>query len=192
MSLLEIVNKQFQWWITYKIYLLESSFLPFLELILPAWREQSCVVCGGLDKRRTKISLENKDCVQIEKVLTTNVLVFFLWASCMLHNLQTSINFCRCGLCFLAYAIYMYLVKGTCFQILSYGRKQTFGNVEEGEGCSHTMTCPVFHCKWAVIGGLFSFESQRKGDFSFRHTEQNQTFLLLCFPLKKRHTHTLK
>lgn len=35
-------------------------------------------VNGGLDKRFNKLSLENSGCIQREKVLKTNDLIFFL------------------------------------------------------------------------------------------------------------------
>lgn len=61
------------------IYLLEHPFLRSLKLILPCLkREHPMFVCGGLDKRYTKISLENNDCDRIERELKMNDLGFFL------------------------------------------------------------------------------------------------------------------
>ena len=33
-------------------------------------------------------------------------------------------------------------------------KNQTFGHVNEGSVCSHTIACPIYHSKWAAIAGF--------------------------------------
>ena len=40
-------------------------------------------------------------------------------------------------------------------------KDQTLGHVKEGSVCSHTIICPIYHCKRTVIGGSASLVAQR-------------------------------
>ena len=160
-SLLELVNKQFQGWITYKLYPLESSFLPFLELIMPAC-ESSLVlfVYGRWDKRWIKISLENKSSVQIEKYWKQMSLFFFSALGQVYASQFTNIGWLLSLWSFVFSLCYLFGERHMLSEFVPW-KNQTFGHMKEGSVCSHMIICPIYHCKWAVIGGFASLVAQR-------------------------------
>lgn len=78
LSLLEIINKEIQGWITYMSNWGFSPALSYFALFcFPREHDLVLFIYEGLDKRFNKISLKNDDSIQIKKVLKTNDLVFF-------------------------------------------------------------------------------------------------------------------
>ena len=146
---MELVNKQFQGWITHKLYPLESSSLPFLELIMPAWESSPLLFAyGRLDKRWSKSHWKTKALFKWRKYWKQ---MSFGPSACFpiykhrltLQTLWSSVF----SLC------YLFGERHMLSEFVPW-KNQTFGHVNEGSVCSHTIACPIYHSKWAAIAGF--------------------------------------